>query len=601
MQVYEVIPVARNRAAPETLSYFSTKKNARGDLVKTNFRGREIFAVIKNASELSGRKAELKRGTFRLKPLKSLWLQNFLPEDFFEILRRLSREFLLPEGLILSRLLPKPIFSKKVKIPLPSQKSPKRIHQKSAFRGSAEERLRHYRGLIREHLARKKSLMLLSPRIETLKLLAAELGRGIEDYSFIFHSEIPAGKYLGSWNRALTLPHPVLILGTGQVLSLDRPDLETLIIDEEGSRLWREWEGTPFDFREAARIIAEAKGLKLIFADEILRLETFWQSEAGLLEALAPLLTRIQSPVETKLLEIGPAQDGFSWLSKELRAELEESIFKNEKILLFANRKGYGSFTLCQDCNRALLCPACSVPLVLHGLKREERKFFCHHCLGSLTVPERCPHCLSWKLKEFGLGVEKIQEEFQKLFPKSENALFATESVLYHPELAFDLTAIVSLDHLFSIPDFRINERIFRLISELKARTRRKLILQTRISENKLFQDALAGSISGFYQGEIKGRENFRYPPFVKLVKLTKEDKNYAALKKNQEEALGLLKDCKPLSFPAFLERIKKRYRWNIVLKIPPGGWPPEEKLENLLKNLALAGWELIVDPESII
>ncbi|MEK7162424.1 MAG: hypothetical protein AAB730_01025, partial [Patescibacteria group bacterium] len=326
-----------------------------------------------------------------------------------------------------------------------------------------------------------------------------------------------------------------------------------------------------------------------------------WQSETGLLEALTPLLTRIQSPVETKLLEVGPAQDGFSWLSKELRAELEESIFKNEKILLFANRKGYGSFTLCQDCNRALLCPACSVPLVLHGLKREERKFFCHHCLGSLTVPECCPHCLSWKLKEFGLGVEKVQEEFQKLFPKSENALFATESVLYHPELAFDLTAIVSLDHLFSIPDFRINERIFRLISELKARTRRKLILQTRISENKLFQDALAGSISGFYQKEIKGRENFRYPPFAKLVKLTKEDKNYAALKKNQEEALGLLKDYKPLSFPAFLERIRKRYRWNIVLKIPPGAWPPEEKLENLLKNLALVGWEIVVDPESII
>ncbi|OGF95397.1 hypothetical protein A2433_00585 [Candidatus Giovannonibacteria bacterium RIFOXYC1_FULL_48_8] len=110
MEVYEVIPVARTRAAPETLSYFSTKKFARGDLVKANFRGREIFAVIKTASELSGRKAELKKGVFKLKPLKSLWRADFLPEDFFEILRRLSRELLLPEGLILSRLLPKPIF-----------------------------------------------------------------------------------------------------------------------------------------------------------------------------------------------------------------------------------------------------------------------------------------------------------------------------------------------------------------------------------------------------------------------------------------------------------------------------------------------------------
>ena len=181
-----------------------------------------------------------------------------------------------------------------------------------------------------------------------------------------------------------------------------------------------------------------------------------------------------------------------------------------------------------------------------------------------------------------------------------QKVVFATELIFSYPQLDFDLTALISLDHLLTIPDFRIGERIFRLISVLKSRTRRKIILQTRLSEKKLFEDALSGNLSGFYQSEIQDRKIFGYPPFSRLIKLEKENHNYARLQKEVKETATLLANYAPLSLPAFIEKKKNRYRWNILLKIPTGNSRRDENLDTLLSELAQS-WRITVGPESII
>ncbi|OGF82173.1 hypothetical protein A3B18_01850 [Candidatus Giovannonibacteria bacterium RIFCSPLOWO2_01_FULL_46_13] len=597
MKVLEVIPVTRSIYAPGTLSYFSTKNAARGDLVKINFRNKETFAVVWKTSDLAEEKAELKKiKSFKLKPISSVVKEKFLSEEWFKILEEISKNLFIPSSILLSSLIPKALLSKSLIL---SENQPAGRHQKSAFRGSKEERIQFFKGLIREHFARKKSLAIIVPRIDTLKNLENELGKGIENYVFSFSSELTSKKYLTAYNRTATEAHPVLILGTYQAIFFGRNDIETLIVDEEGSRLWKEREGFPFDMRKIFEIISEAKGLKLIWSDQILRVETIYKTEHGEIEPKNSLTGRIQSQIETKIIPLVKDENGFHWISKELRREIEEALFRNEKILLFANRKGYSSFTICQDCSHLEVCPSCSTPLILHGAGTGKRKFLCHHCLKSQEVPIVCSNCGSWKLKDFGLGIEKVKEEFAKIFPKAKNVAIETERIFSGPEQKFDLVAIISLDYLFSIPDFRINETIFRLISELKSKATKKIILQTRLSENKLLADAIAGNVSSFYQEEIKAREDFSYPPFTRLIKLSREDKNLSLLQAEEKKVMETLKGSNPISFPAFHERLKNRYRWNILLKLQPKKWP-EENLRSLLEKLGPM-WQISVDPDSII
>ena len=179
MQVYEVIPLIKARILPETLSYFSTKEISRGAVVKISFRRREIFAVVNKRAALLDLKAELKKRDFRLRAIKTLVSDKFLGEERLELLKEISKTLLLPAGVLISNLFPKLLFSKKNEIVLPGRGARRGAHQKFAFRGGLQERIQYYRSLVREHFAREKSLLLLSPRLEIIKILEKEIGRGI--------------------------------------------------------------------------------------------------------------------------------------------------------------------------------------------------------------------------------------------------------------------------------------------------------------------------------------------------------------------------------------------------------------------------------------
>jgi len=616
MRIVEVTPITRSPYVPNTLTYFSTKELAPGDLVSVSLGARNSPAVVRKVEDARALKSELKKGGLRLKPVRGVINKSFCDDRFLKAVSGISEETLLPQSLILFFLIPHPLFSVKLAARRAGE-FPSDYHRESVFRGNFAERVVEYRSQIREHFARSRSLIVAAPRLETLSLLEKELSRGIENYVFYFSSRLSPKKYLERWNEALAQNHPVLILGTGSVLFFDRPDMESVILEEESSALWRTEAG--LDFRRIASVLAQEKKRKLLLADELLRIETIWRAERGFLETKSTLSGRVQSGPEWQIINLVSGGKPFSWLGPEAAAILRESVKTKEKILIFTNRKGAGSFTLCADCGRAINCPNCAVPLVLH-VSSQSRKFLCHHCLKIVPVNERCPVCGSWKLKEFGLGLEKIVLEFKKLFPKADvlrldrevfknkklpdikNAkiVAATELILSYPEEKFDLVFIPSLDYLFTIPDFRMRERIFRLLHELKNKTSRKIILQTRLRDIFFLSDALSGNFSKFWQDEIRERESLAYPPFSAIIKLSSEDSNLQKLQARTAAALKVLEAWRPYSFPAFIERVKNKYRRHIILKLDPPGLAGDKKLSQALAGLKPA-WRAVVDPEFLL
>src|SRR3990167_268111 len=173
MYVVEVIPIARSPYVPNTLTYFSTKELAPGDLVSVSLGARNSPAVVRKVEDARALKSELKKGGLRLKPVRGVINKSFCDDRFLKAVSGISEETLLSQSLILFFLVPHPLFSAKLAARRTGE-FPSDYHRESVFRGNFAERVVEYRSQIREHFARSRSLIVAAPRLETLSLLRSE-------------------------------------------------------------------------------------------------------------------------------------------------------------------------------------------------------------------------------------------------------------------------------------------------------------------------------------------------------------------------------------------------------------------------------------------
>ena len=64
------------------------------------------------------------------------------------------------------------------------------------------------------------------------------------------------------------------------------------------------------------------------------------------------------------------------------------------------------------------------------------------------------------------------------------------------------------------------------ILLKMRSLAQKKFIVQTRSEDESVFEYALKGNIIDFYRKEIKEREQFAYPPFTTLVKITYQGKH---------------------------------------------------------------------------
>jgi len=94
-----------------------------------------------------------------------------------------------------------------------------------------------------------------------------------------------------------------------------------------------------------------------------------------------------------------------------------------------------------------------------------------------------------------------------------------------------NLVGILDADQLLNFPDFRAYERSFQLMSQVSGRAGRKdqrgkVIVQTKDVSNYIINDVINNDFQHMYVSQLSDRENFGYPPFRKLIKLTVKHKN---------------------------------------------------------------------------
>jgi primosomal protein N' (replication factor Y) len=161
---------------------------------------------------------------------------------------------------------------------------------------------------------------------------------------------------------------------------------------------------------------------------------------------------------------------------------------ENSHLFIYTVRRGLATMTVCSDCETIVTCASCSAPVVLHASKVSGRNFFmCHVCGVRRSADEVCKNCGGWRLTPLGIGLDRVEQEIKKLYPnvdvfkidsditktdrqisatlekfraKPGSILLGTEIASLHLHETVDHCAVVSLDSLFALPDFRIPEKI---------------------------------------------------------------------------------------------------------------------------------------------
>lgn len=637
MDIVNVIPISEGTFLKKTLSYFTSKNILAGSTVTVELRKKEIPALVVSTTNAAQEKSKIRSAQFSMKKVGDATGKTLFLPQFVEAAKETAAYFATTPGRILQTLTPKAVLMEHARMgkgtttlcadkKKDGQEALKK--EKFVFQTSDVERLTTYKSLIREEFAKHSSVFFCLPTREDIEATLGSLERGIREYTFILHGGLTKKKLLSSWKSILDEKHPVLIIATGSFFSIPRPDIRMIIVDRENSRSYKTFIRPHFDMRVFAEFYAERLNARLILGDVFLRPETIWREAQREFEALNPLKFRVLSTARQELVDMKKykrdgARKGFVIIGDELEELIKSTKKNNGHLFMFAARRGISSVTLCNDCTEVVECRKCNAPTVLHKGRREN-VFVCHRCGEKESADRRCAVCDSWRLVALGIGIERVEEELKKKFPDIKifkidsdsvkrhkqgieitraffsspgSILLGTEMALRYMHKDVEGAAVVGIDSLFTIPDFRAAEKIFNILLALRTRTLKHFLIQTRRSEERIFEYAMKGNLLDFYRDEMRERKEFGYPPFKIFIKITYQGEKLVT-EKEMAKLSDLLAEWSPRVYPSLAEKTGT-YKINALLALERDKWI-DENLLRILRSLP-PSFTVEVDPESLL
>jgi primosomal protein N' (replication factor Y) len=201
--------------------------------------------------------------------------------------------------------------------------------------------------------------------------------------------------------------------------------------------------------------------------------------------------------------------------------------------------------------------------------------------------------------KDVATTHKKAHDIVTNFLDNPSGVLIGTEMALLYLKEEVENVVIVSVDSMFSIPDFQIKERVLNILLRSRAKSLNNFYIQTRNIENPLFKEAQNGNLAEFYRQEFIERKKFNYPPFKILIKVTGEHSNKEKLGKDFEGLKQFLMPEEFVFYPGFTKKIKNKFIMHGIMRLDRARWPDKvlvEKIRNLPPQ-----FKVEVDSQSII
>ena len=662
MKIVTVIPLDKGSFRTE-LTYFTAKDVKNGSIVSIFLRNKKILGLVISCQDVTNTKSGIKNMPFQLKKIVEIKEHSIFRNEFLESALELSSYFVSPKNIGVASFIPAIFrekydeivkFSKKNKN-ISSEKNTKKEltntsgnikTEKLLLQAQLEDRISFYKTLIRGYFALKKSVFIVFPTEYDIEIFQQALSKGIENFTFSMHGGLKPKKIIEKYEQIVNSAHGVLILGTAQYLSIPRTDLGAIIVEHENSDVYKMFPRPHFDLRIFAEVYASKINVKFILADTLLRYETIARKEIDGLSEVYPLSFRtnfdeaminIVNPNPHKEEEAqNSSKNSFKIFSEKSIEEIQHSLKNKKNIFIFSLRKGLATHTICKDCNETINCEKCLAPVVLY-LSRDNKKrmFVCNKCNTEKEPEIKCANCGGWNLMPLGIGTDTVLAEIKNEFPKikifklnresvktdkeaekitkefeknSGSILVGTEMAFFYLKAKVDLSIVASFDSLWSIPNFKMSEKIIQLLLSILSKTEKKLIIQTKNKNDPALLAVKSENLLHFIREELEDRKNLNYPPFKRFIKITFLGDKTESIKARQT-LKELLKEYNPEIFSGFVPKNKNQYVTNALIKIETKKWSlPElsvgssvdQNLKNLLSSLP-PSFEVSVDPENLL
>jgi primosomal protein N' len=547
MQVLTVAPLL-DGIPYEELSYFAKDGVAPGDLVDITIKRRNGRGLVLYAHNAEEEKQNLRNASFGLKKISKVHTKSFLHPKLWSALATASSYLLKPLGVIMYDLLPERSFEKLVPMTLP--KEPKGF-ELLLLEQSYHERLTRYKTTIRESFSKKRSLVMFFPTITDLEHAESELSHGIDEYAIVLHSGLTDKQWKDRHEKLLKDPHPLLILSTPSILPWVREDLGLVIIEREHSQYYFTHGDDGYDMRVVLEYLAKGSSIPCLLGSHMLTLRAHMLHKMRDATETMPLQFRNDAPIHVVPMT-DENKSASPYLSRQALSLLHEAKMSGSgHLFLYAHRKGMYPTTVCSDCGTLFTCPNCSRPYVLHKIAGL-RTYVCHGCENIVQLSEdttlSCRHCGGWRMQTLGVATTGVEEELKRLgvplflidgehtpsrskvkktyreWKESPYGILIGTEMAHNVIEAADHVIILSLDSLFSLPEYRTDEKVLSLVTEMAEKVKDnhgegKLILQTRLKGMPIIKQLTSPSFREVYDKLLREREQFLLPPYYVVIK----------------------------------------------------------------------------------
>jgi primosomal protein N' (replication factor Y) (superfamily II helicase) len=417
-----------------------------------------------------------------------------------------------------------------------------------------------YLDAIAAALLRGKQALLLVPEINLTPQLVQRIEAALPGVRCaVLHSKLTPNERNRAWHDVQS-SRAQLIVGTRLAVFAPVTQLGVIVIDEEHDNSYKQNESPRYHARDVAIMRAQRLGIPVILASATPSLESWRQARAGRYRLLRLNERATNAPPPRMRLVPAKGRHVKLGLSDQLADGIRERLARGEQSLVLVNRRGFAPSLYCPHCAWSAPCKRCDAKLTLHQSIRSLR---CHHCGFQSSVPSKCPACGHPDLIGSGFGTQKLEQALREQFPDARIARADTDALsgkyawqkLYeqilareidivvgtqmlakgHDFPALTLVGVVDSDRAIFSTDFRAQEDLFALLTQVAGRAGRhalpgEVVIQTEFPNHPTYQAILRGNYDEFADATLASRDAFGLPPLTRMALVRGEAKDAQAV-----------------------------------------------------------------------
>lgn len=498
MRVYRVSPILQYSPFYR-LTYFSKLDFEVGNICEIDFNKRKILSVVVEVLEMNDAKVEIRSGNFKTKKIEKKLDKNEeerFTKKQFKLIQEFADRFLVSVGEVVFAL--------------------DNLHKQKKFKKFFNKEGRILDEIVVEDFDLEKYIQYQAPHISQIHLLVL--------YLKLFSSNSALSPLSEVEGLGVRIVFKTAFLGTSEKYFLDNLDIPYKLIEEKG---------------KAKKYIYNRSNRK--FNDED--------------------VTNQEKVLDDEILKI-----------------LNESQKEGVKTFIFVLAHGYQSSIYCKDCKSSYNCDKCEHNYSILNEQEADagpngdesmnfkRYLYCKNCENKKLLKDDqyliCKKCGGWGLFPFGEGGQKVYEELAAKFDSNKSIIFIDEAnkkmtprkitmmvqeflnskekvvllgtirVLKELKSQTDTkvqTVVTSLGPISGGKNFDADEKFIKILSKLETVSNKIFIGKKNIEDNVLEKYK---SKEGFVEEELKLRNQFKLPPFTKVISLSFDKRQKSSVDK---------------------------------------------------------------------